>query len=120
MLPPAPKIKIVIEVNTDYKFPRLRKSRSKATADAASYVSSKKSLWDKKQKPPAAEPDFTGESKPAVCNLQAGANSFYFGVVFENVVTHFAAPTRLFVSAKGQGGVENVVAVNPHRAGLEL
>src|SRR5579863_2384500 len=35
-------------------------------------------------------------------------------------MTHFAPPTRLLITAKGQGSIENVVAVNPDRAGAEL
>jgi hypothetical protein len=50
-------------------------------------------------------------------NLQRGTNRFDFGVLLQHFVAHFAAPAGLLVSAKGQGGIENVVAVNPYRSG---
>src|SRR6478672_7798429 len=53
-------------------------------------------------------------------HLQRGADGFDFGVVLENFVAHFAAPAGLFVSAEGQRGIENVVAVDPDRTGAEF
>src|ERR1700674_390768 len=53
-------------------------------------------------------------------HLQGGADRLDFGVLLQYFVAHFAAPAGLLVSAEGQGSVENVVAVNPHRTGAEL
>src|SRR5450755_476114 len=39
------------------------------------------------------------------------------GVGLENLVAHLAAPAGLLVAAERQGGVEDVVAVDPHSAG---
>jgi hypothetical protein len=42
------------------------------------------------------------------------------GVGLENLVAHLAAPAGLLVPAERQGGVEDVVAVDPDGAGPEL
>src|ERR1700722_3521818 len=52
--------------------------------------------------------------------LEGGADGFYFGVVFEGFVAHFAAPAGLLVAAERKSGVEDVVAVDPDGAGAEL
>ena len=52
--------------------------------------------------------------------LQRRANCFDFCILLQRFMAHFASPSRLFVSTEGQGSVENVVAVDPHRAGAEL
>src|SRR5947209_10290209 len=41
-------------------------------------------------------------------------------VVVEDVVAHLAAPAGLLVSTERQSGVKDVVAVDPHRARLQL
>ncbi len=42
------------------------------------------------------------------------------GIVFQHGVAHLPPPARLFVAAKWQRRVEDVVAVDPHCSGLEL
>src|ERR1700733_108049 len=50
----------------------------------------------------------------------SGADGFGLCVEIEGVVSHLASPTRLFVTSKGHARVEDVVAVDPHRAGAKL
>ena len=50
---------------------------------------------------------------------QFGADRFGLRVIVQNIVAHLAAPSGLFVSAEGQRRVEDVVAVDPHRAGAQ-
>ena len=52
-------------------------------------------------------------------DLQRGADRFHFRVLLKYFVAHFAAPAGLFVSAERHRGVEDVVAVNPDRAGAQ-
>src|SRR6266436_7551082 len=52
--------------------------------------------------------------------LQFDADRLDLGVVFKHFVTHFSAPTRLLVATKGHGRVKHVVAVDPHRPGMEV
>src|SRR4029077_3394905 len=52
--------------------------------------------------------------------LQRRADGFYFRVLLQDFVAHFATPAGLLVSAEGQCRVKDVVAVNPDRAGAEL
>src|ERR1700761_8087442 len=41
-------------------------------------------------------------------------------VKFQCIVTHFSPPTRFFVSAKWEGCIEDVVAVDPHCSRIYL
>src|SRR6266849_5168038 len=52
--------------------------------------------------------------------LQFDADRLDLGVVFKHFVAHFSAPTRLLVATKGHGRVKHVVAVDPHRSGMEV
>src|ERR1700730_16469379 len=52
--------------------------------------------------------------------LQSRAHRLNLGVHFQHILAHFAAPARLLVAAKWHGRIEDVVTVNPHRAGAEL
>ena len=53
-------------------------------------------------------------------HLQRRADRLDLGVLLQYFVAHFASPAGLLVSAEGQGSIENVVAVDPHRPGAEL
>src|SRR6202049_5109277 len=55
----------------------------------------------------------------AVILRNRGANSLDLGVLLEDLVTHLAAPTGLFVSAEREGGVKHVVAIDPNGSGAE-
>src|SRR5579871_341458 len=52
--------------------------------------------------------------------LKADAHRLGLGVLMDDVLAHLPAPSRLLVAAEGQRGVEDVVCVDPHGAGLEL
>src|SRR6204780_1968940 len=66
-----------------------------------------------KRGPPSAAPASLGW-------LQLGGDGLDFGVGLEDLVAHLAAPAGLLVAAERQGRVEDVVAVDPDRAGPEL
>ena len=51
--------------------------------------------------------------------LQSHHDGFGLGVEIEHFVAHLAAPAGLFVAAKGQRGVENIVAIDPDGARLQ-
>src|SRR5271165_4331337 len=53
-------------------------------------------------------------------SLERGADGLHFCVHLEHFVAHLAAPARLLVSAEWQRRVEDVIAVDPHRAGAQL
>src|SRR5215469_17806128 len=53
-------------------------------------------------------------------SLKQCADCFGLRIQLQSFVSHFASPARLLVSAKRQGRVENVVAVNPDRSGAHL
>ena len=57
---------------------------------------------------------------PTASSLQRAADGFYFCVVLQDFVAHFAAPAGLLVAAEWKGGVEDVVAIDPDCAGLQL
>src|SRR5580692_7094789 len=57
---------------------------------------------------------------PTASRLQCAANRFYFGVVLQDFVAHFATPAGLLVAAERERGVEDVVAIDPDCAGLQL
>src|SRR5271165_6101620 len=46
--------------------------------------------------------------------LHFQANGFHFGVTFEDFAAHLAAPSGLFISAKRERGVKDVIAVDPN------
>src|SRR3954463_13542630 len=48
------------------------------------------------------------------------SDGFYFRVIAQRVFAEFAADAGHFEAAEGGGGVEDVVAVDPDGAGLEL
>ena len=48
--------------------------------------------------------------------LEADTDGLDLGVVLQHLVAHLTPPAGLFVSAKGQGRVEDVVAIDPHRS----
>src|SRR5271165_1710748 len=50
--------------------------------------------------------------------LHFQANGFHFGVIFEDFAAHLAAPSGLFISAKRERGVKDVIAVDPARSGF--
>src|SRR5271170_2760685 len=64
---------------------------------------------------PAAE----GSSLKKRPRLESDGHSLGGQIVFKNRLAHLAAPARLLVAAKRQRRIEDVVAVDPHRAGLE-
>ena len=51
--------------------------------------------------------------------LKLDANGLGLEIVLKCRVAHFAAPSRLLVSAERQRGVEDAVAINPNRACLD-
>src|SRR5580704_2119026 len=51
---------------------------------------------------------------------ELGADRFHFGVGLQGLVAHLPAPARLLVATEGQGGVEDVVTVDPDGAGPDL
>src|SRR5205823_5108705 len=50
---------------------------------------------------------------------EADRHRFSGQIIVENCLSHLTAPARLFVSAKWQRRIEDVVAVDPYRPGLE-
>src|SRR5208282_245276 len=50
--------------------------------------------------------------------LHFQANGFHFGVTFEDFAAHLAAPSGLFISAKRERGVKDVIAVDPNGSGF--
>src|SRR6266699_5011379 len=52
--------------------------------------------------------------------LQFDADRLDLGVVIKHLVSHFPTPTRLLVATKGHCRVNHVVAVDPHRPGMEM
>src|SRR5271168_1401878 len=57
---------------------------------------------------------------PRVClGLKGRGDGLYLGVVVKHFLAHLAAPAGLFVSAERQGGVEDVVAIDPDGAGAD-
>src|SRR5258708_20307402 len=48
--------------------------------------------------------------------LEADTDGLDLGVVLQHLVAHLTPPAGLFVSAKAQGRVEDVVAIHPHHS----
>src|SRR5678816_2501749 len=48
--------------------------------------------------------------------LKCNDDCFRLGVEFQHFVAHLAAPTGLLVTTKRERGIENVVAIDPHRS----
>src|SRR5580765_7838917 len=49
--------------------------------------------------------------------LESNHHSFGLRVEVQDFVTHFTAPAGLFVATEGQGGIEDVVTIDPNGAG---
>src|ERR1700685_561367 len=69
--------------------------------------------------------DSGGKTSPQPARLAAfrsytHANCLGFKIILEHLAAHLAAPARLLVAAKGQRRVEDVVAIDPDRAGSQL
>src|SRR5215469_1340524 len=52
--------------------------------------------------------------------LQSDTDSLDLGIVLKHLVAHLAAPARLLVASKRQGGVEDVVAIDPHGSSAQF
>src|SRR5438876_7152841 len=52
--------------------------------------------------------------------LQFDADRLDLGIVLKHLVALLAAPAGLLVATKGQGGVEDVVAIDPHGSSVEF
>src|SRR5258708_789387 len=52
--------------------------------------------------------------------LELGADRLHLRIEFQRIMSHFAAPPGLLVASEGQRRVEDVVAVDPDRAGPQL
>jgi hypothetical protein len=57
---------------------------------------------------------------PPKSELEFHANGFGLGVQLKHVVSHLAAPSGFLVSAERQRGIENIIAIDPNRAGPQL
>src|SRR5580698_6602612 len=51
--------------------------------------------------------------------LKSRRDGFDLGVVVEHFLAHLTAPAGLLVSAEGQRGVEDVMAIDPDSAGAD-
>jgi hypothetical protein len=52
--------------------------------------------------------------------LQSDADSLDLSIVLKHFVAHLAAPAGLLVASKRQGGVEDVVAIDPHGSSAQF
>jgi hypothetical protein len=69
---------------------------------------------------PADRPPLPCYCLPRHRCLQLRGHGLDLGVGLEDLVAHLAAPAGLLVAAERQGGVEDVVAVDPDGPGPEL
>src|ERR1700733_13558608 len=68
---------------------------------------------------PAAELAETPPRRDVAVNLESGRHRFNLGVVVQHLLAHLASPAGLLVTAEGERCVEDVMAIDPHRAGAQ-